>query len=118
MNLDQLEYKEEHHTMRWSIHKKGKVDELCFKAPKNVQDGIYSVEVIGLRKPFGHYEHRRYYAEVIIVKDGRFVPQPTMEAIFYAQAQAEGGVTRFDHVFIERLSYSAKHGLFKASLGS
>ena len=39
-----------------------------------------------------------------------------MNAIYYAQCQAEGGVARFDHVFIERLSLDAQSGLLVAGL--
>ena len=54
--LEALEYREDHPRMIWSIHKSGEIDELCFKAPDGVKDGIYTVEVIGLRKPYGRYE--------------------------------------------------------------
>ena len=119
--FEEIEYRKDHPRMIWSIFKEGYdgVDEegYCFKAPEGVADGHYSVEVVGLVDLFGRYEHRHYYGMGVTIENGEFVPQPTMEAIFYAQAQAEAS-TRFDHVFIEALTYNEKRGLFEASLGS
>ena len=51
-NLPDFEYEHKHHTMKWCIYESDETDKLSFKAD-GVADGIYTVEVVGLRNPWG-----------------------------------------------------------------
>ena len=70
----------------------------------DVKDGIHDF-ILG--------EGERYHG--IVVKDGRFEPVATAHAIYLAQHSYYGD-GRFDHVYIERLTWT-KAG-FEVSLGS
>ncbi len=53
----------------------------------------------------------------VVIRGGHFDPEMTAHAIYLAQVQRFGS-TRFDHVYIESLTWNTKSATFMVCIGS
>ena len=79
-------------------------------APGGMDDGVYNFN-------FQYERDAGITYHGVVIRGGHFDPEMTAHAIYLAQVQRFGS-TRFDHVYIESLTWSAKSETFMVCIGS
>jgi len=91
--------------MTWAIYKQDGSDDLRGDYSTDAPDGEYMVafpyiETVGVAKG-------------VVVKNGQFVPEPTLKAIGKARDDVE-----YWGNFVERMEYNKEHNAFIVTIGS
>jgi len=91
--------------MTWSIYHQDGSDELRGDYSTNVPDGVYMVAF--------PYIDTVGTAKGVTVKNGQFVPEPTLKAI--GKARDDAG---YWGNFVEHMEYNKEHNAFIVTIGS
>ena len=79
-------------------------------APGGMDDGVYDFN-------FRYEPDSDITYHGVVIRDGHFDPEMTAHAIYLAQVRRFGS-TRFDHVYIESLTWNTESATFMVCIGS